>query len=954
MERARVNFTRWFPWIAVGLFAAALIARLYAAWCFRHNLNLDAGVVALMAKHIAEGKALPVFFYGQAHMGSLEALLSGLFCRVFGVSGFAVNLGTVLVSLGLLPVVYYWAKQAGGRVAGCAALAFIVIGPGGFFHYNASPRGAYAATLTLSALLLAYATRMVIQWRKHRRQSGYDFLALGVAAGLAWWSSQLTTAAILSAAVLLLVYMRQHVFTWRIAAGLLGFVFGSAPFWIYNALHDWPSFAFAGTFGRVDFSDGLTWFFTDRFASLMLPFEPVWARLLIACFYAVLVLWSFVSLILSIRAQNDARAVTLAGLLLFTLLFSAIYASSHFAAIATPRYFLPMVAPLAVLTGLFTRDLAQRFHPVPACAPLCFVIAFQIPVLPWAHAFARTQQDRWEQVQAIYEHAHERGLDTFYSVNARRAWTFATGERMRFVDGKNDFYLPHRQRIEWHKRPAVLEFYGDVPAFLDATQGEATPWVKHGLTVHESFVAPAPFGLEIEPSFWESATTSDGENVMASITDGHMHSAWLAKEQDRLTLTFNAPVTVAALRLAATHARAYPYRWKIEGRTSEGDWIVLKNEVTSTHWFWSGPRLYWAGPYHRVEARFDAHTLTALRLTILENRPGWKIAVHAVQLFEENKKELPNEEEALESLLTTLESRGITRLYADRWVANEVHQRTGGRIQTTLDPETFPNEFFLPPDPVAFEQGCAMLVRREDASLLRRVLNERALHFWETGIEPWVLFEPDPAHAQKETGMQWFGYGALLDHAQWALHVYHQARDRMDQGLNDTITDRLLDDALTHNPHLYAARKLRDDPAPLHPATIRFANKATFLGYEVSETSLHAGATFELTHVWQIPLGLNVDDYAVFVHFMRDHKILFQDDHVLLESIPRPLLEHQEDQPCFEITRRITIPEDTPAGPVQIVTGLVDRRYGHRLPVRTDLHERRRAVTLPHPLIIHP
>ncbi len=37
-------------------------ARIFGAWCLRHNLNLDAGVVGLMAKHISEGSAYPVFF----------------------------------------------------------------------------------------------------------------------------------------------------------------------------------------------------------------------------------------------------------------------------------------------------------------------------------------------------------------------------------------------------------------------------------------------------------------------------------------------------------------------------------------------------------------------------------------------------------------------------------------------------------------------------------------------------------------------------------------------------------------------------------------------------------------------------------------------------------------------------------------------------------------------------
>ncbi len=176
----KLSHARFAPGTAalVVLLLLGATARLYASWAFRHNLNLDAGVVALMAKHIAEGTALPVFFYGQAHMGSLEAMFSGLFCRLFGISGFAVCLGTAFVSFWLLPIVYLWARDAAGRLAGYVALAFVVIGPGGFFHYTASPRGAYASALTLGAFVLWYATRMAIRWSAEQRQSGMDFLLL--------------------------------------------------------------------------------------------------------------------------------------------------------------------------------------------------------------------------------------------------------------------------------------------------------------------------------------------------------------------------------------------------------------------------------------------------------------------------------------------------------------------------------------------------------------------------------------------------------------------------------------------------------------------------------------------------------------------------------------------------------------------------------------------------------
>ena len=81
--------------VLIALLVIGAAVRLAGAWLFRNPDNPDQGIVALMAKHIAEGLPFPVFFYGQAYLGSLEPVVSALLCRIFGYSGFAVTLGTV-------------------------------------------------------------------------------------------------------------------------------------------------------------------------------------------------------------------------------------------------------------------------------------------------------------------------------------------------------------------------------------------------------------------------------------------------------------------------------------------------------------------------------------------------------------------------------------------------------------------------------------------------------------------------------------------------------------------------------------------------------------------------------------------------------------------------------------------------------------------------------------------
>ena len=50
------------------------------------SFDSDEAIVTLMARHIAHGKPIPTFFYGQAYMGSLSAILAAGGFSLFGES----------------------------------------------------------------------------------------------------------------------------------------------------------------------------------------------------------------------------------------------------------------------------------------------------------------------------------------------------------------------------------------------------------------------------------------------------------------------------------------------------------------------------------------------------------------------------------------------------------------------------------------------------------------------------------------------------------------------------------------------------------------------------------------------------------------------------------------------------------------------------------------------------
>ena len=98
--------SRWLGqrWPVVLLGTALLVAagfKLALVVQGRVPFNADEAIVALMARHILHGER-PIFFYGQAYMGSLDAFLVAAGFRLFGEQVWVIRLVQALIYLGTL------------------------------------------------------------------------------------------------------------------------------------------------------------------------------------------------------------------------------------------------------------------------------------------------------------------------------------------------------------------------------------------------------------------------------------------------------------------------------------------------------------------------------------------------------------------------------------------------------------------------------------------------------------------------------------------------------------------------------------------------------------------------------------------------------------------------------------------------------------------------------------
>src|ERR671939_365164 len=87
-------------WIASALVLALVVARSSVfVFVGASHFDSDQAVTGLMAKHLSEGRAFPVFWYGQAYLLAVEAWIAAPVMRVAGASVTALKLPLLAINV---------------------------------------------------------------------------------------------------------------------------------------------------------------------------------------------------------------------------------------------------------------------------------------------------------------------------------------------------------------------------------------------------------------------------------------------------------------------------------------------------------------------------------------------------------------------------------------------------------------------------------------------------------------------------------------------------------------------------------------------------------------------------------------------------------------------------------------------------------------------------------------
>lgn len=337
--------------------------------------NSDEAITGLMARHILRGER-PIFFYGQAYMGSLDAFLAAGLFAVLGESILPIRiLQIILYTCTIITTAIIGRKLADDWTMGLIAAVFMAIPTVNVTLYTTVSLGGYGEALLLANLAFLVVFKLSEICSPVFKREVFLFGVLALVTGIGFWVFGLSLIGTLPASIygLLLVWRhwknKKGTLTWFfLVYGILFFI-GSLPWWI-AAFGTGVGIQIRELAGSAVSIENGNWLLrTDshlfNLIFLGLPavfgFRPPWEirwlvlpLLPLVLFIWVLVFWQFPKFLkLSDQTGRERWFVLLGsiGLLAAGFLFTS------FGLDPSGRYFLPLTVPFSLIAAKVVMSL---------------------------------------------------------------------------------------------------------------------------------------------------------------------------------------------------------------------------------------------------------------------------------------------------------------------------------------------------------------------------------------------------------------------------------------------------------------------------------------------------------------------------------------------------------------------------------------------------------------------
>ncbi len=451
--------------------------------------NADEAVVALMARHILEGER-PIFFYGQAYMGSLDAVLAAAGFALFGAHLWVVRAVQMLLLAGTMILWHRFCELGfGSLTVARIAVVLLALPPVFLTLYTTSTLGGYGEALFFGSLCMLLAAQII-----HRKSNVGRWICLGLAAGVGFWSfplSLLLTGPACAGALAFTPLPVRSAPTARLGPriGMLaaGAILGALP-WIIGwirmgsaALEELGGSAIAGTLAggpAAVLSIRLLNLFLFGTATLF-GLRPSWElRWLVPALIPVVLMIQLAAgafAARNLRLHDAARPARwmLAGSAAALIL---LYVFTPFGNDPSGRYFVPLCLTLAAFVAEFTVRAVSRIGRAAFLIPLALIVyqaagtlecAGRIPpgITTQFDPVARLdQRDLPQVIDFLRQHGETRGYSNYW---VSFPLAFLSDEELIFTarmpyhedlryTARDDRYPPYDVKVEAADRVAYI------------------------------------------------------------------------------------------------------------------------------------------------------------------------------------------------------------------------------------------------------------------------------------------------------------------------------------------------------------------------------------------------------------------------------------------------------------------------------------------------------------------
>ncbi|MEI7880145.1 MAG: glycosyltransferase family 39 protein [bacterium] len=978
---------RFWVWMSVLGIVVAAAVRFYSAWCVQYIPLRDYGVVLLMAKHMAELGQFPVFYSGQAYMGSLEPVLSALLCKIFGTSEYAVCAGTALWSCSVPFLVYLLTRDAAGSRAGFFSVAYLIVSSDTLLHFSSQPRGGYMTMLMFGLLTVLMVNRFTALALGSGETSVHHLVWAGFFAGLGWWNNQMVIIYLMTAlvvAVPAIRYMfRQGVIFWALAAFLLG----SLPWWWWNITNDWASLSFTQSFGKGTTLEGLGYFF--QILPRTLGLEPWPTGMNIARLVGLVILAGvFVLAAVRTAKQKSPRSIqfiTMVSAVLMVVFMMGFYSQSHFSRIKVTRYLMPLIPAAAVMVGVaIDWILQQRKLVVAGFLLFVLVVPRAVILMPSMNDHMAENRHRYEATKEFADFV-EKNTGGVVVGDFLYCWvSFATRERAVIADMPVESYVPYARKAALAPVQAFINNFHDLRSFLKATRASGKQAYAGEFLVDYDFRAPsrdwAYLPLDQIVSVLEEKSRQD---IRPLVADGNLDTQWVTmlRKDEKATLEwrFKRPVKTTGLRVMGSGTEGLG-SIRLEGLTVAGEWVTLVENMPLTGHFWSGPRLFYQGLDYFQECRFTPRNtgFTALRLTTSLERESW-LRLPEIAILESAQVNLPAWSlEAPDQWIAPLRRNNVQRLYVPRWMAerlqpvlsSSMHVRASSYMSQSL--QSVPKNDPMEAEPLRLDVRTGLIIESQDVPRTRQLLSTQSILWKEETLQNQTLFVIEALNPAEElevyVPLYWTDCGLFAsDGKQNRITRAYDLYQRASVEKNPDTRLKMLERTVWLAPEYVSAvddyvaalrKQGREAEAVKQQARLsvyaqpaiklpgNFEDKIHFAGVSIEPSNPKPGAQIAVTYYWQCQPRSVIDKWSVFVHFRSNGKIIFQDDHSLTHDIPVSEAKNQPFPLTFRSTRLVKIPE-TASGEIDFCIGLVNPLTLKQASLSSPHKMRRTSIVMP-------